>query len=268
VNIASIKYGGSESPWLDPTVSGNTISVGATPTRLAAGNYSATVVVNSATGGDATFTVSFAVAPAPVLRLSPTSISFSGVAGGANPTRQNVSIQNGGGGTLAGLAVSSITPAGWADATITGTTLSVGVTPAKLAPGTYTASIVVTSSNGGNATLGVTFAVAVPPPVLGLTPDTLSFRSVAGATPPPLGKTVVAFNNNGFGTFADLGPLAVVTPTSSWLTVTFDGAIVNVRPNTTNGAIGTYTGIVTINSARGGSATISVTYTLTDVIIR
>lgn len=265
VNIASIKYGGSETPWLDATVSGNTISVGATPTRLGAGNYSATVVVNSATGGDATFTVSFAVAPPPSLRLSPTSLSFSGVSGGANPARQNVSILNGGGGTLAGLAVSSITypgfpPALWADATLTGTTLSVGATPVKLPPGTYTASIVITSSNGGNATLSVSIAVATPPPILGLSSDTLSFGTIFGSTLPS-GKTVRALNI-GFGTFADLGPLSV-GPTSPWLRVSFDGDIVVVQPNTTTLGRGMFTGTVTINSARGGSATISVTYFIT-----
>jgi hypothetical protein len=268
INIASITYGGSESPWLDATVSGTTISVGATPSKLQPGNYSATVLVNSATGGNASFTVAFAVsAPPPILRLSPTSLAFSGVSTGTNPPRQSVAIVNGGGGTLAGVAVSSITypgfpPALWADATLTGSTLSVGATPAKLPPGNYTASILIVSSNGGNATLSVSIAVAAPPPVLGLTPNALTFSALAGSSVPP--AQTVRIVNNGFGSVPDLGTLSVGANTSSWLRVSINGDVVTVQPNTTTAiGRGTNTGIVTINSSRGGSATIAITYFIT-----
>jgi hypothetical protein len=223
--------------------------------------------VGSANGGSATLTVTFVVgAQPPVLRLSPTSLSFSGVSNGPSPARQSVSIVNGGGGALSGVAVSNISypatpPALWADATLSGTTLSVGASPAKLPPGNYTATILVVSSNGGNATLSVSIAVAAPPPVLGLTPNTLSFGALYGNSLPS--AQVVRASNIGFGTFADLGTLSVGANTSSWLRVSIDGDIVVVAPTTTTLGRGPFTGVVTINSSRGGSATISVTYTIT-----
>ena len=266
INIVSITYGGSESPWLDATISGTTVSIGVSPSKLPAGTYTASVVVGSATGGNANLSVTFTVTAGPILQLSPTSVSFSGVSNGPNPPRQSVSIVNGGGGTLAGLAVSNVTypglpPSLWADATLTGTTLSVGATPAKLPPGNYTATILIVSSNGGNATLNVGIAVAAPPPVLGLTPNALTFGALFGSAPPPAGQPVRASNISG-GPFTDLGTLSVGANTSSWLRVNIDGSSIVVTPTSTTVGRGTVTGVVTIISSKGGSATIAITYNL------
>jgi hypothetical protein len=266
VNIVSTTYGGSEPAWLDATVSGTTINVVASPAKLAAGTYTAAVVVGSATGGNATFTVTFTVAPQPpILRLSPTSLTFSGVSNGQTPARQNVSIVNGGGGTLTGLDVSTITYSGspnsqWVDARLSGTTISVGATPAKLLPGNYSATILIVSSNGGNATLTVTIAVAAPPPSLGLDPNALTFGALFNSSLPG-GQAVRAVNLSG-GAVSDLGVLSVGGNTSQWLRVNIDGTTIVVTPTSTTVGRGTITGVVTIVSSRGGSATIAITYNI------
>jgi hypothetical protein len=198
-----------------------------------------------------------------VLTLSPTSISFSGVSNGPNTARQSVSIINAGGGTLAGVAVSNVTypgfpPSQWVDPVLTGTTLSVGAVPAKLPPGNYTATVLIVSSNGGNATLSVSIAVTAPPPILTLTPNALSFSGIVGV--PISGQTVRA-SNTGAGTVADLLPLSVGGK-PSFVNVSFDGNVVVVTPVAGLGA-GAGTGTITINSPRGGSATISVTISIT-----
>src|SRR5439155_3562155 len=75
-----------------------------------------------------TVSVTFVVSPpAPASDLSPTSVSFGATPGGANPAPQTVSITNGGGGTLSGLAVEPISygtgqPTGWLSATLSGST--------------------------------------------------------------------------------------------------------------------------------------------------
>jgi hypothetical protein len=265
VVVSSVTYPNvPPSLWLDAFVSGNAVSVGASPANLPAGTYTGTVALSSANGGNATLGVTIVVSPAPPeLRLNPTSLSFSGVSGGASPARRNVSIVNDGGGVLAGVTVTDIRYGGsetpWLSPTVSGNTISVGADPAKLPPGSYTATVTVGSSNGGTAQLGVTFTVTAPPPRLALTPNVLTFIS-SEATPVPQAQTVRA-SNIGSGTVADLGRLGVDTGnTASWLRVSFDGNIVVVTAVAANLSRGTHKGIATITSTRGGNATISVTF--------
>src|SRR5207249_948522 len=67
-------------------------------------------------------------APSRTIGLSPASLTFSGVQGGANPSAQIVSVTNSGGGTMNWSAGSN---AGWLIPTASGST----------APGTLTASV-------------------------------------------------------------------------------------------------------------------------------
>jgi hypothetical protein len=110
----------------------------------------------------------------PRIQLSPTSITLS-ITGDI----QSVSITNGGGATLSGLADSIVYPAGqptgWLTATFDGTTapttLTVIANPAGLAGGTHTATIWITSSVASNAqSIAVTFVVEAPPTSSQLSP--------------------------------------------------------------------------------------------------
>jgi hypothetical protein len=340
------------SPWLDAFVSGTTISVGASPAKLPAGTYTATIGVSSTNGGNDAVRVTFTVtspapppvltitaagdgsgsvtsAPAgiactirsgttsgtcsapfapnasvtltataagsdvfggwggacsgqgsctltmkqavavsarfntrPVLQLSPNTLSFSGVSGGASPPQQTVAVVNSGSGTLSGIAIAGISPSsGWLSASF-GTSdggaaaaiIIVSADPARLAAGTYQGTVDVSSTNGGTATLGVTFTVAPPPAQLVVTPDTLTFFTLGEV---PATQTVRA--SNALGSFTDLGPLSVDPATTSWLRVNIDGDIIAVTPDVSKLTVGTWSGRVIINSARGGRAAIRVT---------
>lgn len=264
ITIANIAYSSSASGWLDATVSGATISVGANPANAAAGTHTATVTVRSANGGSATFSASFAVSQPPRLVLSPTSLSFSGVSrSSSSPPRQPVAISNSGSGSLGAVTIASITygqtASGWLDATVSGSAISVGAHPGNVLGGTHTATVTVRSANGGNATINVTFAVTNPPPRLGISPNTMEFLSTPNRRDP--GSGVARASNVGFGNFADLGRLSV-SSRPSWLRVGFDGDIIVVTPILGVLPGGTHKATVIINSERGGSAAIGVTWTI------
>ena len=137
----------------------------------------------------------------PALSTSPASLSFSATAGGSSPAAKTISIANAGGGSMDWTASES---ASWlsvspASGTNAGT---VTVTPSVtgLAAGTYTTDVTVTAAGvaGSPKTIPVTFTVDPPaPPVLAVTPTTLSFSATSGGAS-PAAKTF-AVSNTGSG---------------------------------------------------------------------
>jgi DNA-binding transcriptional regulator YdaS (Cro superfamily) len=95
-------------------------------------------------------------APATVLSVSPTTLSFTGQQGGANPPAGTLSIANTGGAIL---TYSAATDVSWlAVAPASGTapnTLQVTPSTLGLVPGSYTAHITVTSAGAGNSPVTV-----------------------------------------------------------------------------------------------------------------
>jgi len=93
----------------------------------------------------------------PRLAISPTSLSFSATAGGANPASQNVSVTNSGSGTLADVTTSISYGSGsnWLSVSRSGSgnsqTLANSVNISGLAAGTYTATVTVSCSNASNS---------------------------------------------------------------------------------------------------------------------
>jgi hypothetical protein len=233
-----ISYAGGASGWLQASLSGTTAPSTLTLTpvvgSLAPGSYEASVRVSSpaASNSPQTMTVSLTVAPqaaAPTIALSAPSATFSATQGGANPTAQTIQVTNGGQGTLSGLAVevsyagSSVT--GWLEASLSQTTapstLTLGVTVGSLAPGSYAANVLVSSSGVSNSpqTVIVNLTVA-PPPAIGLSPRDLTFAANhGGANPEPREVTI---SNTGGGTLEGLEASVeytdVVQPASPWLT--------------------------------------------------
>ena len=95
------------------------------------GQASCTLTMGQALGVSARFNTK------PVLQLSPDTLAFSGVSGGTSPARKTVTVTNTGSGTISGVTVSSITPPSpWLDAFVSGNTISVGASAAKLSAGT------------------------------------------------------------------------------------------------------------------------------------
>lgn len=150
----------------------DTISVQVNPSGLSTGTYSSSfnIAVASKNSGiqTATIPVTFIVSTGgttttsstltttiPSILLNPTSLSFSGTAGGANPLAKTINLSNPTGGTLSWTLAES---APWLALNITtGTTMaetdqisaSVGIS--GLSAGTYSTIISVTASGASNS---------------------------------------------------------------------------------------------------------------------
>lgn len=123
----------------------------------------------------------------PILSISPSSISFNAIQGGANPAPASLSVTNTGTGTL---VFTDSTDQPWLSATPgSGTApqnLQVAATTGSLTPGTYTGHVTVTGTGaqGSPAAVTVTFTVAafVPPSISASVlpaPDTYGWNNSA-----------------------------------------------------------------------------------------
>jgi hypothetical protein len=164
-----------------------TLTITAAPSSLNGARYRA-VATNSA--GSATSTAAtLAVSPAltPTISVTPTSLSFSAVAGGGGPLGQSINVSNSGGGTL-----------NWSAAVTSGTFLTlVGTTSGAnsgsfqvfadvgaLSAGTYNGTIRISASGASNTPedIPVTFTVSTAPGTGSLTVDLFPAGAVsAGA---------------------------------------------------------------------------------------
>jgi glucose/arabinose dehydrogenase len=204
--------------------------------------------------------------PPPLLTVTPSSLSFSGTAGGAGPASKTLSVINAGSGALPFTATDdatwlSVSPAsGSAPADLT-----VAVNTAGLAAGTYTGTVRVESAgvSGSPKLIAVTLTVTPPqPPVLSVTPSSLAFSVVEGGAAPPSQSLAVANTGGGTLSFA-------TSDNASWLAATpATGTApesVSVSVNPAGLTRGTYTGSVRIDAAgaTGTPATIPVTLTVT-----
>ena len=198
---------------------------------------------------------------APVLSVSPTSLAFTGVLGGANPASQSVSISNTGAGTL-NWAVSD--DATWLTLNPTsGTnagTVTASVSTAALAAGTYGATITVTG-NAANAprTVAVTLTVTSQP-AIGVSPTSLAFSGPQGGSNPA--SQTLAISNTGGGTLnwtsADDAAWLTLSPLSGT-----NAGNVTVSVNTAGLAAGSYSATITITgNASNSPHTVPVTLTV------
>ena len=141
-----------------------TISVQVNPSGLSTGTYSGFFNIAVTGKNDkiqtATIPVTFVVSTggtttSPSILLNPTSLNFSGTAGGANPLAKTMNLANPTGGTL---TWSMTEPAAWLSLNITsGTTttetdqVSASVSIQGLAAGTHNTVITVTASGAANS---------------------------------------------------------------------------------------------------------------------
>jgi len=147
---------------LSATTTPAVLTITTDPRSLAPGNYTATIRVAStasnASGSGRDLTVRMAVTHPPRIALSTATVSVAGGVASSAPAPVPVQVTNGGGtGTIAGLAVSPVTyqaGAGWiTSAALSGTTapatLNLSFSTEGLAPGTYTATVLITSTTPG-----------------------------------------------------------------------------------------------------------------------
>jgi glucose/arabinose dehydrogenase len=203
--------------------------------------------------------------PPPALAVTPTSLSFSGTAGAASPASKTLTVNNTGGGSLSFTASDD---APWLTLSpTTGTAprdLTATVNTSGLAAGTYTATITIDGGgvSGSPRTVPVTLNLTPPaPPVLAVTPTTLTFSTTVGGAAPATQS--VSITNTGSGslswTATDDQPWLAASPASG----SAPGSV-TVAVDPTGLAAGTYTGNVTVAAAgaTGSPKTVAVTFTV------
>ena len=229
-----------------------TVTVTYTPTNAGTDSGTIAFTSNAATSPTSlSVTGTGQAAAAPAIAVSPTSLSFGNVTAGTTSAPQTFTISNTGTATLTGtLALASGTSAEFAFAPASfsivqgGAPVTVSVTYAPTAVGADTGSIVVSSNDTTHPNVGVTVSgtgTAVPQPSIVLVPNTLSFGNVTLGNSSSL---TTAVTNTGTATLT-VSAIAPCTGTSAEFTFTSPAVPFTVSP--------------------GGSASVAVTYTPTDL---
>jgi len=272
--VVTVDYGSGPSGWLavGPTPGDSPLAVPllldvlANPGSLAAGQYTATVIVTPTDGLAPAMpvAVSFAVAPGvpPRLAVNTNFLTFT-LPKGAAKLAEPLTVSNSGGGTLAfsagAIAVTggpwlSVTPSSGSALPGSPAVLSVQADPGALPSGTYTGQIAVTS--GGSAQIvQVVMTISARTQAILLSQTGLSFLAVANGSTniPPQSFGVV---NLGSGAM----PFTVSASTlqgGNWLSASFSSGtsiagqpapLVNITVNPTGLAQGVYYGTVQVDS--------------------
>jgi hypothetical protein len=112
----------------------------------------ALIIYNATAGG----------APQPSIGVSPSSLSFTATAGGANPANQTISLTNTGGGTLTWTASDNATWLTISPASGTApSTLTASVSISGLAAGTYNGTITISATGATNSPVSVPVTLTV-----------------------------------------------------------------------------------------------------------
>ncbi len=295
LSVGTIAYGvGEPVGWLAAALDRDSADAALTLTAtdtlsaadtLPAGTYHATVPVQSAaigvTNSPQSVSVTFTVSPPPPsISLASSSATFSGVAGTTSPGADSIAIGNGGGGTLAGLAVDSTVydagqTTGWLGASIgPAAPTFLTLTPATdtLSAGTYHATVWVASSqsNVANSPQPVDVTLTLDPgPAISLDSLAVSFADTIGSVTQQ--STSLSVTNAGGGTLDGLavGTISYSPGGAGWLEATVGTSLptsvdLTVHPNALSA--GTYTATVDLTSTGPGVTNSPVEITVTFAI--
>ncbi|MBH0199428.1 MAG: hypothetical protein HP497_08425 [Nitrospira sp.] len=272
----------ANSSWVTVTPTSGTLSseqdqitVSVNQAGLSGGSYATSIViaVQGLKGriNRTTIPVSLTVGgtgSVPSISLSPSTLSFSGVAGGTAPTAQLITLTNPSGGTLSWTTSES---AAWLTlSTGSGTTttetdsISATVNPTGLAAGTYTAAVTISASGAANTpqVIPVSLTLSSAPtssPVISLNVPSLSFTGTYGGPNPSAQSFTIS--NTGTGTLTwtagDNAAWLSLSPASGTNTGTVAAAV-----NLTGLTAGTYTGTITVSATGATSKTLPVSFTV------
>ncbi|MEP6890774.1 MAG: BACON domain-containing carbohydrate-binding protein, partial [Nitrospirota bacterium] len=220
---------------------------------LAPGSHTGTVTLSGGTGvTPVSIPVSFTVTAAPIpptISASPTTLAFTAIQGGSNPTAQTLSIRNTGGGTLNWSVSHDATWLGHTPNTGTGTgTVTISVLTGSLTVGTHNGQVTFwpSGSTATPVTIPVSFTVtAAPiPPAIGASPTSLAFTAIQGGSNPA--AQTLSIRNTGGGTLT-----WSASENTGWLTLTAGTGTGNgtITLQATTGALapGSHTGTVTLS---------------------
>jgi hypothetical protein len=244
--------------------------------NLSEGTYNATITITDANAVNSPqkvgVTLTLSKQTPPQISVNPTSLTFSGKEGGSNPSSQSIRIKNSGGGSL---DYSITDDANWLSVNPTSgsstggeNTHTISVNTGGLSNGTYSGTITISSSGASNSSQTVKVALTIsekPPPVISVTPTSLTFSSKVGASDPS--SQSIKIRNSGEGTLnysiTDNANWLSVSPTSGSSTGGENSHTVSVSISGLNE--GTHTGTITITDSNASNSpqTVSVTLTLT-----
>ena len=143
----------------------STLSVAVSPTGLGVETYTGSIQISAAGASNSpvSVTVTLTVAPAsPILAVSPKALAFNYTVGHAPLAARGISITNTGGGTLSWTASASAAWVGLSSASGKAPAmLSVSVNPATLAPGFYSATVLITAAAGAGSPASVSVRLVV-----------------------------------------------------------------------------------------------------------
>jgi uncharacterized membrane protein len=283
--VQAINYASASTGWLQATLDGTTapatLTLTATPGALAAGTYTANVVVASpaASNGTQVLPVTFTVTARPAIALGASTASFAAVQGGATPAAKTVAITNGGAGTLDGLTatVSDVNGQGatWLgaqlDRTTAPATLTIVPNTAGLAVGTHTATITVASAQPDVAPKTVTVTVVVsaaPAQVAFARPSVLLSIQVNALA---ARMQTVGVTNAGGGSLTGLAVsgTAYDGARTNWMLAALSGttapATLTLRTQARALPMGYYTATLTLTGANAVAGTLPVGIEVIDV---
>ncbi|TVP56561.1 MAG: hypothetical protein EA351_07565 [Gemmatimonadales bacterium] len=212
----------------------------------------------------------------PMIQFGEADARLSGLAGDSSPAEIAIGISNSGNGSLTGLTtrrsgVDGAAAPSWLEASVSGAEapaeLIVRALLEDLPAGTYEAEVFVESPVAPNspARLPIHLDVALPPPVIGLSPASLAFTSSAGSREPA--SQDVTVTNEGGGELDGLRVDVVYTQgRSGWLSAEL-GAVnaptaVALEASARDLSEGVYRAVVRVSAPNASptSAEIEVTF--------
>ena len=269
--------------WLSVSPAGNlntgttaSVSVTASPTGLAAGTYNGSLTFTTSSGTQTVnVTMNVGGSSTGSVSVSPTTpLSFAYTSGGTVPAAQTFDVLNSNptaGSVNFTVGVTMANGTGWLSASptsgtvgSTGIPISVSVSPASLAAGTYTGTV---SVSPGGASIQVTLAVTGLP-AISASPTSISLNYQAGSATIPSSTIQVT------GSAASLSFTATASTTSggNWLSVSpqsgntgTSGTALTVTTSPSSLSAGTYNGTIVVAGTGGatGSTTVNVTLAVT-----
>lgn len=198
--------------------------------------------------------------------VSPSSLTLKAQKGKASPTSA-ITVSNTGVGTLTYTASAS---AGWlilsnSSGSVSGGSsqdIGVSVDVSQLTPGSYTGSVTVTDGSGAKEIVSVSLEV-IEPPVLTVTPQSLSFSYQIGGAVPSSQIVTIEISNDLDGTTT-----WTATSDSVWLSITPSTGSGNsvtkatVSVNVSGLSAGTYKGNIKIDAPNATGSPINISVTL------
>ena len=242
---------------------------------LSEGSHSGAITITDSNASNSPQTVSVTLTLSkdqpPQISVTPTSLEFSAIQGGSDPSAQSIRIRNSGQQTLnytisddaAWLSVSPSSGSSTGGENVHTVSVSIG----SLGTGTHNGTITITDPNATNSpqTVRVTLTISEPsPPVISVTPTSLSFSAQQGDSNPSAQS--IRVRNSGAQTLD-----YTITDDAGWLSVSPTSGSSTGGENTHTVSVdisglspGSYNGTITISdpNASNDPQTVSVNLTI------